>query len=154
MHKRPWWGHKWFIAVMYLLSIEPIRQQKKGSCLVMCASNTLQKRRRSSRGLTPTPSRGTERERGRERDLWHSLCHFRGEASLRWQLHLSSTPAPPHCCGPDERWRWQSWGTKICVMHWLLTPHWQILLRRGSSSRLKMITLVMWQITNFHFQCQ
>lgn len=109
---------------------------------MMCASNKLEKRRREEpRGLTPTPSR--------DRDLWHSLCH-----SLCWQLHLSSTPAPPHRCGPDERWSWQGWGTKIWVMLWLPMPHWQISQRCGSSSRLKMMTLLTSRINDFHFQCQ
>lgn len=145
----------WLLSCTCIHSIKPIRQQekKKESCLVMCASNKLKKKKKKKSGAQRFDPNPQQRQRERERELWHSLCHFR-EASLHWQLHLSSTPAPPHRCGPDERWSWQSWGTKICVMLWLLMPHWQILLRRGSGSRLNMITTVMCQINNFHFQCQ
>lgn len=112
--------------------------RKRKSCLVTCASDQLGERSRAEpRGLTPTPSRDS--------DLCHSLC---------WQLHLSSTPAPPQRRGPDERWSWQGWGTKIWVMLWLPMPHWQISQRRGAGSRLKMMTRLTWRINDFHFQCQ
>lgn len=111
---------------------------KRKSRLVTRASNQLEKRRRAEpRDLTPTPSRDS--------DLCHSLC---------WQLHLSSTPAPPQRRGPDERCSWQGWGTKIWVMLWLLMPHWQMSQCRGAGSRLKMMTWLTWRINNFHFQCQ
>lgn len=131
----------WLLLCTCTHSIKPIRHQKRKSPVSWCVLQINFKREEEEEEWSPEVWPQPPAERERERDLWHSLCHFRGEASLRWQLHLSSTPAPPHRCGPDERWSWQSWGTKICVMLWLLMPHWQILLRRGSSSRLKMITL-------------
>lgn len=130
-------------------STEPNKREKKSH--VSCSSYKLQKRRRrrrrvEPRGLTPTPSRDS------------SICDIHPVTSEERRPSADSSTSPPpqclHIAGPDERWSWQSWGTKICVMLWLLMPHWQILLRRASSSRLKMITLVMWQIKDFPFQCQ
>lgn len=73
----------------------------------MRVSNKLQKKKKKKKSgaqrFDPNPQ-----QREKERDLWHSLCHFRGEASLRWQLHLSSTPA--------STLLWSRWEMKLAEL--------------------------------------
>lgn len=120
--------------------IGPLRRQTR---LVTLASNKLQKRRREEpRGLTPNPQQ-------RERSLTFTLSPQRRGVPPLTAPPLCSTPVPPRRCGPHERWSWQSRGTKICVMLWLLMPRWQILTAPGL--RFKALNDDAGNVTNRYF---